>query len=401
MGKDLKGKELGKGIMQRKDGSYHARYVDRFGKRKSLYSSNLKELRETLEDAMYENRNKLNVIDTSIILDEWFEKWINVYKYGIIRENTRRIYMTVYYKHISPMLGRLKISEITHLQITGVINTIKMNGYGYETQHKSKVILLDLFNKAMIDDLVVKNPAKGIRIYKPKRAIRVLTEDEQKDFFECAAGTFYYNFFVVLICTGLRQGEIAALTWDDIDLENKQISVNKTLFYQEIEKGEGKKFYLGEPKTKTSNRKIPINAQCMEALIKQKTQRDVIMSKSYAKPHEQYKNLLFTTKYGTPLNSQLCSDAIRAIVDEINLMRDEIDKFETFSTHTFRHTFATRCFECNIKPKIIQKYLGHATLAMTMDLYTHVLEEHQLDEMEKLNLDIKSNTFNVSGVEME
>lgn len=400
MGKDLKGKELGKGITQRKDGSYHARYFDRFGKRKSLYSTNLKELRENLQDAMYEDRNKLNVIDTAITLDEWFEKWLNVYKYGIIRDNTRRIYIAVYHKHISPILGRMKISEITHLQITGVVNSIKKNGYGYETQHKSKVILLDLFNKAMIDDLVVKNPAKGVKLYKPKRIIRVLSEDEQKVFFECASGTFYYNFFVVLICTGLRQGEIAALTWEDIDLENKQISVTKTLFYQEIEEGKGKNFYLGEPKTKSSNRKIPINVQCMEALLKQKVQRDVVMSKSYAKPHEQYKNLLFTTKYGTPLNSQICSDAIRAIVDEINLMRDEVDKFETFSTHTFRHTFATRCFECNIKPKIIQKYLGHATLSMTMDLYTHVLEEHQSNEMEKLNLDIKSGVFSVNGVKM-
>lgn len=93
----------------------------------------------------------------------------------------------------------------------------------------------------MIDDLVVKNLAKGVRKYKSKRVIRVLTEDEQKDFFECLADTFYYNFFVVLICTGLRQGKIAVLIWNDIDLENKQISVNKTLFYQEIEKGKGKK----------------------------------------------------------------------------------------------------------------------------------------------------------------
>ncbi|WP_410496422.1 tyrosine-type recombinase/integrase [Cellulosilyticum sp. ST5] len=401
MGKDLKGKELGRGITQRKDGTYHARYFDRFGKRKSLYATNLKEVREALQEAKYEDKNKLNVIDTNIMLDEWFEKWLNVYKYGIIRSNTRRIYETTYYKHISPILGGVKISEITHLQITGLINTIKKNGYGYEIQHKSKVILLDLFNKAMIDDLVVKNPVKGVKIYKPKRIIRVLSEDEQKIFFECAAGTFYYNLFAVLIYTGLRQGEIAALTWEDIELKSKQIIVNKTLSYQEIEKGKGKNFYLGEPKTITSNRKIPINDQCMEVLIKQKRQRDVVMSKSYAKPHEQYKDLLFTTKYGTPLNSQLCSDAIRAIIDEINLMRDEVDKFETFSAHTFRHTFATRCFESNIKPKIIQKYLGHATLAMTMDLYTHVLEEHQLDEIEKLKLDINNGVFSMDGVKME
>ncbi len=391
MGKDLKGKELGTGITQRKDGSYHARYHNRFGKRVSLYSDNLKELRQMLQDAQYEDRNKLNVIDSGVTLDEWFEKWLNVYKYGVIRENTRRIYSTVYEKHISPMLGKIKLTEITHLQITALINMIKKNGYGYETQHKAKIILLDLFNKAMIDDLIVKNPAKGVKIFKPKKNIRVLTVDEQKDFFECAAGTFYNNLFVVLICTGLRLGEIAALTWDDIDVENRVIDINKTLFYQKLDGDETKKFHLGPPKTRSSKRKVPINEQCLQALKRQKFQRDVVMSKSYAKPLAGYNNLLFTTKFGTPLNSQLCSDAIKVIINEINLMKDDVESLEPFSAHTFRHTFATRCLECNIKPKIIQEYLGHATLSMTMDLYTHILKEHQTSEMNKLKLELFDN----------
>ena len=78
-------------------------------------------------------------------------------------------------------------------------------------------------------------------------------------------------------------------------------------------------------------------------------------------------------------------DAIDAMVREINLMRDDLEQFETFSGHCFRHTFATRCFEAGIRPKTVQKYMGHATLQMTMDLYTHVLGTHLTDEMEKLD----------------
>lgn len=94
--------------------------------------------------------------------------------------------------------------------------------------------------------------------------------------------------------------------------------------------------------------------------------------------------LHFTTKYGTPICNQILLDAIKRIIEEINLCRDELEQFESFSPHCFRHTFATRCFEAGIQPKTVQTYLGHATLQMTMDLYTSVLENHKQEEMQKL-----------------
>ena len=90
MGKDLKGKELGENISQRKDGRYCARYVDRFGKRKSIYDNNLKELKQRLRQAIYEDEKKINVIDDKITLDEWFEKWMDIYKNPVIRPSTKR-----------------------------------------------------------------------------------------------------------------------------------------------------------------------------------------------------------------------------------------------------------------------------------------------------------------------
>lgn len=99
--------------------------------------------------------------------------------------------------------------------------------------------------------------------------------------------------------------------------------------------------------------------------------------------------LLFTTKFNTPLNAQIISDAIDKIIKEINLMRDVTNEIDTFSCHCFRHTFATRCFEAGIQPKTVQNYLGHATLQMTMDLYTHVLKEYQISEMDKLESNLE------------
>lgn len=102
------------------------------------------------------------------------------------------------------------------------------------------------------------------------------------------------------------------------------------------------------------------------------------------KPKGERTNYIFCTIYGTPLCSQIYADAITRIVKEINYSRDPLEAMEKFSGHCFRHTFATRCFEAGIPPKTVQAYLGHATLQMTMDLYTSVMDKKKIDDMQLL-----------------
>jgi len=389
MGKDLKGKELGIGIRQLKDGRYCGRFTDRFGKRQEFKDKSLVVVRDWYNTATYEDKMKLNVIDKSITLNDWYKKWLEIYKYSVIRPNTKRHYEQVYNKHIKPVLGKLKLDSITQLQIRGLIKELDKSGYRFETKNKVKVLLVDMYNKAMIDEFARKNPARGIKIVRDEeKDIRVLSKQEQIDFFECAKGTFYYNLFLVALTSGLRPGEVFALTRDDIDFENKWISVNKTLLYQTLEGDDKKTFHLGPPKTPNSIRRVPMNTICEEAIQKQLMQKVVVSMKAPAsktkKLPQEFLDFIFTTSHNTPINSQILCDAIKKIVNEINLTRSPLEEFELFSGHTFRHTFATRCFEAGIQPKTVQKYLGHASLKMTMDLYTHVLEEQEVDEMKKL-----------------
>lgn len=385
MGKDINGRELGPGFGQRKNGQYYARFENRFGTRQTLYSMDLQELRDKYNTAVYENKKKMNVVDDGTTLDDFFDIWINEYKYKIICENTKQEYKTVYKKHISPTLGKRALLEITSLMVRALLNNLDKRGYGYETKNRVKIMLLDIFDKALMDSYVIKNPVKGIKLVRDeKKEIRVLTKEEQIDFFECAAGTFYFNLFVAAVETGLRPGELYALTLEDIDLKNKEIRVNKTLVYQKFEGDEGKTYHLGPPKTKASNRKVPITARCEEALIKQMKQRKVILNRHSVKPIQGFENLLFLSSLGTPLNATTYCDAIAKVVETINLMKDPLEQMEKFSGHCFRHTFATRCFEAGIQPKTVQAYLGHATLQMTMDLYTHVTEDFKQSEIEKL-----------------
>lgn len=380
MGKDLKGRELGVGLTQRKDGLYQGRYKDRFGKYKTIYNKKIGDLRKEMAIAISDNQLYTSIRD-EIKLDNWFDRWMDVYKKKSVRPNTIREYTHIYNKNISPFLGNRNINSLVKSDIQQLIRKADDDGYHYERQSKIKVILNDMFSRAIEDDLMVKNPTKGVRLYKDKeQKIRVLSIDEQDIFFEFCKNTFYDNLFNVAVNTGLRPGELFALTIKDIDFEEKYIDVNKTLVYQKYLDDEGKTFHLEPPKTKQSYRHVPINSTCIDYLMRQVELKKIVSSR---RPKAQT-DYLFVTKFNTPLNSVIYSDAIRSVVRRINETRDSKNQFEFFSGHTFRHTFATRCFEAGIQPKVVQSYLGHATLKMTMDLYTHVTEDKAANDIERI-----------------
>lgn len=253
-----------------------------------------------------------------------------------------------------------------------------------------------MYDKAILNHYAKENPAKGIKLIRDEKSDpKVLTVEEQKAFFTCCAGTFYDNAYIVQVNTGLRPGELFSLRESDIDFIKKTIHVTRTLTYYKFEElGDTKKeFHFGPPKTKSSIRDIPINKQCEIALKKQILQKKVVEETTCKEVDPQFADLLFTTKYNMPLNVQTYVDSIKRIVNEINLTRFPLDYMEPFSGHTFRHTFATRCFEAGIKPKTVQKFLGHSDLSMTMNLYTHVLESFKVSQMDLLD-EFNDNVLN-------
>ena len=380
MGKDLKGKELGIGLSQRKDGVYQARYTDRWGKRKTIYGNDIRLLRKQLAEEITDNEKFSNVKE-DITLDYWFGRWMEVYKNKSVRPNTKREYTHIYQKNISPYLGDRNISTLIKSDIQLLIDTASDNGYAYERQNKIKVILRDMLQRAVEDQLVINNPVSGIKLRADKEIkAQALSEEEQNIFFDYCRNTFYENLFNVAVNTGLRPGELFALQLSDIDIEKGYIEVNKTLVYQKYLTDSKKEFHIEPPKTKQSYRKVPINSICMSYIERQFELKKIISSK---RPKQQ-NNYLFVTKFNTPLNSQIYSDAIRAVIKQINLVRPFDEQFPVFSGHTFRHTFATRCFENGVDAKVVQSYLGHASLKMTMDLYTHVTEEKSSNDIEKI-----------------
>ena len=395
MGKDLKGRELGVGIKQRKNGSYEARYTDAYGVRRSIYTQNLKDARKILLDKQYEKSHRICLKDEKMTLDEWFAKWITTYKKNTIKQSSLKLYRYTYEKYISPELGKAPLSKITKISIQDLINNLNENGYSWATQDKVKRILNDMFGRAIEDDFCIKNPVRGIRLLGDKGHYKVLTKEEQSMFFETAAGTFYENLFVVAVNTGLRPGELFALTKHDIDFIEKVIRVRNNLVYMKYDGEETKNFHWETPKTKSSIRDVPINKICEEYLRKQLVLKNKLKIRF---PNDsEFSEVIFVSNRNNPLNSAIYDQAIHKIINERNLLLDPVEELEPFGGHTFRHTFATRCIESGVKPKTLQSYLGHATLEMTMNLYVHTMDDVKQDEIGLLN-ETNNNIYRFVGV---
>lgn len=382
MGKDLKGKELGKGITQRKDGRYQARFTDRFGKRRCVYGVTLKEVKNVLMSEVVNDYSKNNVAEPNMTLDQWYEKWMRVYKEPTLRPSTITRLKGAYKNHIKPVFGNMQLNSITNLMVTDLFNTL-CKTYSKKQVECIRYVLFNMFRYALDNNLCRQNPVRGVKVtgYKTDRK-KVLTIKEQQDFFQAAKGDFYYNLFIVAINTGLRSGELRALTFEDIDFTNNVININKTLVYY-YGNGTGEcKFH--EPKTKAGYRRVPINSICRQALQSQIKQVHQLTHE--AKYISTLGNLLFVTKLNTPIQSMEYSYNIDRIIKKANVKRKKNgqEPISHFNTHAFRHTFATRCFEAGIPPKTVQTYLGHTSLQMTMDIYTDVLEEKKKSDIKLL-----------------
>ncbi|RKI90500.1 site-specific integrase [Parablautia intestinalis] len=368
MAKDLKGKELPAGIRQRKNGKYEGR-VQYENERYSVYADSLPELKTKMTELRYRLEHGGFVAKNRMTVKEWFETWMEEYKKNQVKVGTIIAYTNYYNFYVDKYIGKRKMVDIRGEHIQRVYNGMLRDGLAVSTIKIISAVLNGCFKQAVKNGIIERNPVILATIPRQSetKARRVFSVQEQETFMKYAEESYLYNLFALAIRTGMRSGEIRGLKFSDIDRKNGVIHIVRTLKYE----GGNQGFFEDTPKTKTSKRDIPLTQDMIDIIENQskRNSQEVIFINAY----------IFRMDDDRPISRERLQAEINRILKKIHGAGIE---FEYFTPHCFRHTFATRAIENGMKPQTLKAILGHSTLAMTMDLYSHVLPTTKAEEME-------------------
>ncbi|MFG6369963.1 MAG: site-specific integrase [Lachnospiraceae bacterium] len=364
---------LGAGTRKRANGTLEKRFTVK-GKRYSVYGKNAKEISQKEQEIRKKIEAGIYTDNRNMTLDKYFDEWLDR-KRGSIKGNTLRWYTTCYKGHISPRIGDMKLQKIERRQVLAFQKELSKSNLSIRTCNNIMKILKIVLNDAIIDEVIPKNPAGGVKALKEINAKatetyhRALTEQEQKDFMQEMASDYYYEFVAFLLCTGMRFGEAAALTWEDIDYKQNVIHVTKT-----VTLNENNTRTTGSPKSEAGKRDIPLNDTIKSVLARQKKKQSLIV---------QMEHRVFVSVYGKMVDNHVVNGAIS---NTLFKLQEKGKPIKHFTAHALRDTFATRYIEQGGNPQTLKTILGHSSLAITMDLYSHVLPNTKQKEMNNLKI---------------
>ena len=356
----------GENIFYRKDGRWEVRYFKEYDENHRIiygyvygktYLEAKKKKNEKLLCLNMEQKRKARQKKT---LNDGIDEWL-VQKKLIVKESTYARYYSIVNVHIRPVLGNIKLSYLTYDKIVRFINI--------QTESRENKILT---NRTIRDIVVVlKQILNYLEIYykiispKPeKKEISILKKEEQRKLEEYLMAHIKPNYLGILLSlyAGLRIGEVCALHWKDIDLEERKIHINHTIMrIQDSDVAHKTKIIMSEPKTVQSKRTIPIPSCLLSILKKLKSlDEDYVLTNTehFIEPRTYYNHYL---------------KVLRSL------------KIENHKYHTLRHTFATRCIELGFDPKTLCEILGHADIKITLSLYVHPSDDMKIKSMEKLS----------------
>lgn len=362
---------------KRADGRYLAQIQIGFHnngkpKYKNLYGKTRAELEEKVIEFKSNLSKGIIINDKNITVGKWADMWLETYKKGVAH-NTYRRYQSIIDIQIKPFLGSLKLKSVTLYNIQNTLNKLAET-YSISTIKKVKDTLSQMYQQAIIEQYVYVNPCVGIKMPTAHQETRTsIPEEDVKHITDFCKDKSYGPFVLTLLYTGMRRGEIVALTWKDIDLKKSTINVNKAVEYI------NNRPFTKTPKTKNSYREIPIFSILLPYFkeLKRSSVKETVFVNAQGNMHTEtsLKRLWarFLKEY-----SEYCGEE------------------KKYTMHQFRHTFATILFNAGADVKTAQALLGHSSINITLEIYTHLEKQKKNISIEKIEDYLNKNQSKIS-----
>ena len=350
------------------------RFEYRFSYNKRRYSIVCDNVQEGIEKqkALIQELSRNGYIpNKKILFKQYYEEFIEKWRYSV-KASTVHIMQSNAAKFL-PVLGEYKVREIETRQLQQFYDALINDGvYSVTTANLCITKISMIFREAIHDRIITENPADGVKTRKSEKKAkstihRALTVAEQELFEEKIVGHWLEYYFMFMLHSGVRCGEASALRWSDVDFENSVIHILRTITRDE----RGVTMIGDSPKSESSKRDLPMTQILRDTLQKQR-ERTLMINGIV-----EEEDLVFPGYVKEFVAPQSVNFAIGRILRKM-------PGVEPFASHALRDTFATRFIENGGNPKTLQMLLGHSTFSMTMDVYTHVLPDTKLNELEQI-----------------
>jgi integrase len=345
-------------ISRRKDGRWMGRYTFHSPtgpKQKAVYGKTRKEVAEKLTKAMAERDGGLYFEAENLSVAEFLERWLSDSVRGSVRGSTHASYRRQVERYVIPAIGRMKLKRVTPAHVQGLYRSMLDRGLSTRTVQYTHAVLRRAMKQATRWGMIPRNPCDDADAPKVQREeIRPLDKEQARRLLRAAEGERLGALYVLAVHTGMRPGELLALKWKDVDLEAARLRVNRALSDGEFT----------PPKRAKSRRSIDLTAGSVAALkAHRKRQLGEMMRKAGL---WQDHGLVFPSSVGTPLSHRNVVRSFKGVLRRADLP-------SSVRLYDLRHTCATLLLSCNVHPKYVQELLGHASIAQTLDTYSHVL----------------------------
>ncbi|MCC6958855.1 MAG: site-specific integrase [Dehalococcoidia bacterium] len=359
-------------ISRTTDGRWVARVTTGYDKRgrairKALYAKTRAEASRRLMEFHAQHARGLSNIDGRTTCGEWFQRWLSDTVRVTVRPSTFRAYESNVRLHLIPELGRITLAKLAAAHVRRLIAKKLDEGLSPRSVQFLRANLRAAVQQAVADGLIGRNVVdfvKGPPV--PRFEVRPLDAGQLRTLLDGVHGDRLGALLICAVTLGLRQGELLALAWEDVDLEVRSARIVRTL---------GRDRTLGEPKSRSSRRVVPLSVLAVDALIHHKERQE--LERDFAGRRWREHGLVFTTTIGTPLDARNVGRYLRDTLERLELPHQRF--------HDLRHACASLLLGENVHPRVVMDLLGHSQISVTMNLYSHVMPAMQREAADRLD----------------